>query len=428
MQNRFVTLLLLCCSLLLLPLTTHASNMSSAGQRAIYQRLLEEPENMNLLYEYSQLAIKEGNFEAAIGALEGLLIVASNQPRVFLELGVLYQRLGVSKTADIYLRRARDLSKENSKIRNLANEYLIEINKQSSPHLFIGVMRVGVRYQENPTYSPEVTEIRSGGFNVPLPESRKAQHDVNALVFTRIEHRYNITDHTSFTSDLILYGTAYDDNSQLDLGVVEFSSGLKFESGRNADGQFSVRPHIVLRATSIDDNQFEQTMGAGIGFRSIFGANTALTTKYQFRDIEYKDFNDNDTASWRNGNEHRLNFRFNSEFMRGHLLEIGFFGRYKDAERDFLKVDQYDFSLRYSIKFNNFLFQQQRKMVLTPYAIRRLMNYGGADPEIDAEVTRLNNVEPMRLLRLERNIRLTNNKLKSRFDTYLDLILVLHNY
>ena len=30
------------------------------------------------------------------------------------------------------------------------------------------------------------------------------------------------------------------------------------------------------------------------------------------------------------------------------------------------------------------------------------------ESEIDAEVTRLNNVEPMRLLRLERNIRLTN--------------------
>jgi hypothetical protein len=388
MLNIFVSPILLFILVLSIPLQANASQMPSSDLRAIHLRLLQEPTSLDLLYEYAQFAVKEGNFESAIGALEGMLIIAGNQPRVLLELGILYQRLGVSITANNYLQRARDLSATNSEVANFADEYLIEIDKQTSPHLLTGVVSIGVRYQSNPTFSPDAAEIRSGGFNIPLPESHKRESDVNAMFFSRIDHRYSFTKRFSLASDLFIYGTAYDDNTQLNFGVVEFAFGPQFASPRNAAGQFNVRPHIVLRGTSLDGSQLEQTAGAGLDCRALFGANTVLNAKYQFRDVEHKDFNNRGVVPLRSGDEHILDFRYRTEFMRGHLVEVGLFGRHHNAERNFLETEQYDISLRYSLKIDNFIFREQRKMVLTPYVVSRFIDYGGADPDIDSDVTR----------------------------------------
>ncbi len=388
MLNKFRLLVFIFFFMFLVSFQVIASPMPSADLRVFHQRVLKDPSNLDLLYEYAQFAIKEGNFESAIGALEGMLLTANNQPRVLLELGVLYQRLGAFKTANFYLQRAKQLSASNSKIANLADEYLTEVDKEESPHSLNGVFRFGVRYQSNPTFSPEAMEIRSGGFNIPLPESRKRDSDVNALFFSRIAHRYDMTQRASFTTDAIIYGTAYENNKQLNFGVLEVSSGPKFSTPLNAEGQHSVRPHIILRGSRLDGSRFEQTAGAGLDFLSSIGANTLLSAQYQFRDIDYRNYNNRGTASLRNGDEHRLDFRYRSEFMRGHLVEAGLFGRWRDAERQFLEMNQYDITLRYSVKFDNFVLREQRKMTLTPYVIRRFIDYGGADPDIDPGLTR----------------------------------------
>ena len=59
----------------------------------LYEEVLKDPANLELLYEYAQEAINVANFEAAISALEGMLVVSKRQPRVLFELGTLYKRL-----------------------------------------------------------------------------------------------------------------------------------------------------------------------------------------------------------------------------------------------------------------------------------------------------------------------------------------------
>lgn len=98
----------------------------------MHQRLLADPSSLDLLYEYAQFAINEGNFESAIGAMEGILVISSNQPRILLELGVLYQRLGVARTAKLYLEQARQLSPKGSKISNLAESYMVDVETEKS--------------------------------------------------------------------------------------------------------------------------------------------------------------------------------------------------------------------------------------------------------------------------------------------------------
>ena len=376
---------------LALPFQTDASKLPSAKLTAVHQRMLNDPANLDLLYEYAQAAVRDGNFEAAIGALEGMLVIAGNQPRVLLELGVLYQRLGAPKVAQTYLLGAQEVSGPGSEIAALAEEYLYRFKKQDSPQQLTGLIRFGLRYQTNPTLSPEVDEILSGGFNVPLPAARQKESDTNALLLSRLDHRYRLKPRTTLASELIFYGTLYDRNTQLNYGLLELTSGPLFESPMNADGQFGVQPHLILRGSTLDSSMFEQTAGLGINFKYTPGADTWLIprfkVKYQYRDIDYKDFNDHGTAPLRSGGEHRLDMRYYTEYMRGHLIELGLFGRLKEAERKYLELDQYDITLRYSLKLDNF-FQARPRMSLTPYVLHRVTDYGGPDPEIDPTITR----------------------------------------
>ena len=61
---------------------------------AAFQEIFKDPGNLDKSFQYAELAVKLGNFEAAISALDRMLLINPNLPRVRLELGVLYFRLG----------------------------------------------------------------------------------------------------------------------------------------------------------------------------------------------------------------------------------------------------------------------------------------------------------------------------------------------
>ena len=100
----------------------------TAEQRAAYdkafQATLEKPSDPETLARYADLAVKVGDIEGAISALERLLLIDANQPEVKLELGVLYYRLGSKEAALTYLEGARAAPQASAQVRDRAEEFL----------------------------------------------------------------------------------------------------------------------------------------------------------------------------------------------------------------------------------------------------------------------------------------------------------------
>lgn len=355
---------------------------------AAHARIMEDPGNLEFLYAYAHAAIRLGNYEAAIGALESMLIIAGNQPRLLLEIGVLYQRLGAPRTAQAYLKRARQYADKGSADAADAQRFLHGAGKQTADHAFRGFLRFGLRYQSNPLRAPEVDEILSGGIRIPRPESRRPDEDVNAFLLSRVEHRYRLGPRTSLVSDAIVYGTAYDEQDQLDYGLVEFSTGPQYASPANAGGQYSVRPFLLYRASRLDDHAYEHTPGAGLDFGLRPNADSRFRAIYQYRDKDFQNPNGTGSADLRSGEEHRLDLRYRWEFLPGQAISARVFGRRSQAQRDYFETDQLDLSLRYSLKIRNSLFEGRPRMTLTPYVIRRVKDYEAADPAIDPSTVR----------------------------------------
>jgi tetratricopeptide (TPR) repeat protein len=388
MISKIIISLILFISVFLPHSQLFALEIYSAKLEGLYQAVLNDPTNHDVLYEYAQTAIQEGDFEAAVGALEGMLVNANNQPRLFLEIGLLYQRIGSSQTALYYLLRAKELSNANSEIANIADEYLAEIEDQNSPHYLKGMFRLGFRYQDNPTLAPKTNEIFSGGSLIQLPSARKQDGDINGFLFSSFDHHYNFSSQTSLVSEFILYGTAYSDENQFNTGLLQVTSGPMFKSEINASGQSAIRPHIILYGSILDSHLLENTAGLGVEFQYASGNSSLFKIQYQFQVRNFEDYNNQDGASLNNGNEHLASIKYRTEFKRGHIFAIDLSGSSKGAERQWLEIDQYDIILRYSLKFRNFLSFGLPKMTLTPHVMYLHRDFGGAGPDIDPDTTR----------------------------------------
>ena len=64
--------------------------------------MFADPTNLDLTFQFASIATQLGNFESAISALERMLLLNPNLPRVKLEVGVLYFRLGAYPIARSY--------------------------------------------------------------------------------------------------------------------------------------------------------------------------------------------------------------------------------------------------------------------------------------------------------------------------------------
>jgi tetratricopeptide (TPR) repeat protein len=100
----------------------------ASAERAAYdkafQATLEKPSDPETLAKFADLAVKVGDIEGAISALERLLLIDANQPEVKLELGVLYYRLGSKEAALTYLEGARSSPEASQQVRDRAEEFL----------------------------------------------------------------------------------------------------------------------------------------------------------------------------------------------------------------------------------------------------------------------------------------------------------------
>src|SRR5437660_12199579 len=71
-----------------------ASAVVADDYDALFKAMFKNPSNLDLSFRFAQQAVARGDYEAAIGALERMLFYNPNLPRVKLDLGDLYFKLG----------------------------------------------------------------------------------------------------------------------------------------------------------------------------------------------------------------------------------------------------------------------------------------------------------------------------------------------
>jgi hypothetical protein len=271
----------------------------------LIERSRREPANVELALEIARRAVEEGDDETAISALERLLIFDPAQPRLRLELGGLYLKLGAYDIARTHIERARAEGAADPEIEARAASYLATIETATSRHVLAAELLLGGRYQSNPAAVSGSADQRVGD---SLVEGGKEKADFSLLAVATLAHSYRFDSQwgDEFVTVLDGYGELFRDQTRLNLGLVELDSGPRFGLGRIGWEGLSLRPFVSAAYVTLDEAYFYRWLGTGIELRYLPRPSLETQVRLRTRRQDYTNAGERlygDRSGWRHDAE-----------------------------------------------------------------------------------------------------------------------------
>ena len=96
-----------------------------------FQEMLRQPADLEVLFKFAKIATETGDLEGAISAMERMLLIDPDLPRVRLELGILYYRLKSYDVAYLYLETALKSPTLPPDVRPRAQQFMARAEKRA---------------------------------------------------------------------------------------------------------------------------------------------------------------------------------------------------------------------------------------------------------------------------------------------------------
>ena len=238
-----------------------------------FQQMLRNPSDLDNTFRYAELAIQVGDYEAAISALERMLLFNPDLPRVRLELGVLYFRLGSYAISRTYLQRAVEGDDVPDDVRARVATYLEEIDKRTSRHRFSGSIYGGVRYQSNANAGPSrnaITLLDNDSVQLGSEFTKKTDWNLFASASLRYTYDPQLQTGEVMQVDLLVYDAEQFDQSQLDLIYTDLKIGPRAQLWPEMIDGLSFRPYVVGQHVRLDRKTYYNAVGGGISLSKQF--------------------------------------------------------------------------------------------------------------------------------------------------------------
>jgi len=158
-----------------------------------FKELFNDPTNMDLLFRYANICILVGDLEGAIGVFEQMLIYNRELPRIRLELGVLYFRLGAYALAKNYLESVKQFNPPETVLERV-EEFLSAINNAEKRITWKQNIAFGLKHTSNGNSGINADFIEISNFILAVdPESKRdgdrAQiYNYNLSINQKLDH------------------------------------------------------------------------------------------------------------------------------------------------------------------------------------------------------------------------------------------------
>lgn len=231
-----------------------------------FQRMLRDPTNLDLTFRFAELAIQVEDFEAAIASLERMLLLNPELPRINLELGVLYYRLGSFQMARTYLERALQGKDVPELVRRRVAPFMAEIEKRTARNGFTGSVFAGARWQSNANTGPTSDLVRTPLGNATLSDQYTRKRDINGFVAGTLTHTYDLGTQSGdrIETTAIGYFTRQAEQKQLDVGLLELRTGPRLALLPDSLDGATIRPFATANTVRLDERFYFTSLGGGI--------------------------------------------------------------------------------------------------------------------------------------------------------------------
>ena len=354
---------------------------------ALFKQMFQNPSNLEISFKFAELAAARGDYEAAIGALERMLFFNPNLPRVKLELGVLYFKLGSWDLARTYFQDAIKGGDVPDDIRAQVNAYLTEIARRQAPYEFSAFLHTGARWQSNANVGPSSLNILALGQDAVLSPQFGKRPDWNwfELVAAQYFHRFNKRG-DGLEATFIGYSAQQFRLNQFDLTLVEGTLGPRIVIDPNT----SFKLYGIGTYANLAHNDYINAYGAGYSVRGTVNNFTA-EGYFEWRFRRFYNSLEYPTAAEQTGN--LFTTAVNTELRFGIVRLTGRVGYDRNSARfdvDFNSFNRWSGDVGLPIEFSvpSLIGDGRRQIIVTPTAGYSDTRYDEANFIIDPFTTR----------------------------------------
>jgi len=256
-----------------------------------FQDMLSKPSDLDVLFKFATIAAQTGDQEGAISALERMLLIDPNLPRVRLELGVLYYRLGSYEMARTYLESALKSPSLPADVRSKAEQFVVEIDKRQSPSNLSGEAFLGFRYQSNANLGPATSSVRLFGDVANLNQSAIGQPDWGVVGSTVFRHTYDLglQDKSRIETQLTAYANRQFQVSAANVSILDLTIGPRFQAFQGIFEDISIKPFFTGGYIWVNDTPFYGAYGAGLETGAVLTDRLRNTSLFVWRRQNHPD-------------------------------------------------------------------------------------------------------------------------------------------
>ena len=353
---------------------------------ALFQQLLKEPTNVDLNFRYAEAAVKQGNYEGAISALERLLLYNPNFPGVKLQLAELYARLGSYNAARAYLAQVEAAPDITSETRARVQAVRAELERATSPSKFAVNALAGLRHQSNVSAEPAGSDLLAGG--IPLTLSAVTLHKPgwDAFLGANLAHTYDLGGATLESNALVYYSKQFHFSS-IDSAAVEFNTGPRFDiGGSGAKKLVSLRPYALAGEVLLGNSQFVRSVGAGLAADRPITERISAAGFYEFRSERFANVAAVPTATDMNAGVHSVGANLSYQILDNGNLGLQASYAATHAKRSFVSNDALVLRANYTHSFQLPSEYGVGPLIISPVLYRIYSWTAAANPDFDPNV------------------------------------------
>jgi len=261
---------------------------------AAFQEMLKQPANLDVLFRFATIASRTGDLEGAISALERMLLINADLPRVRLELGVLYYRLQSYEIARTYLEGALKSPNVPAEVRTRAEQYLAEIQNQQKRSRFTGEIFQGLRYQSNANLGPATSSVRLFGQAANLNQQGLGAPDWGSVTTLTLRHFYDFGTQDKATLETFFTGYVNRQftQSQANVSLIDLTTGPRVQVFDGIFEDVTIKPLGAFGAIWVNDSPYYVSYGGGLEVSALLSdrlrnISTAVWRKHDANDTAY---------------------------------------------------------------------------------------------------------------------------------------------
>ena len=261
---------------------------------AAFQEMLRRPADLDVLFKFAGLASQTGDLEGAISALERMLLINPDLPRVRLELGVLYYRLKSYEVARTYLEGVQKSANVPTEVRARADQFLAQIVSQQRSSHFHGEVFLGLRYQSNANLGPATSSVRLFGQVANLNQSAVGGPDWGAVSTLQLRHTYDFgtQDRATLETQFTSYANRQFQLSTANVALIDLTTGPRVQVMSGLFEDITIKPLLAAGAIWVNDTPYYASYGGGFEVNSMLSdrlrnVSTAVWRRHDHTDTSY---------------------------------------------------------------------------------------------------------------------------------------------